>query len=135
MAPIRAESATPKRASARSCAQPGGVIAGDIGSDLPSCRPAAFADPVFAKGTFVLAPGSHSIQIQSTHIPFQEFLFGTAGQSLQNSSTVAFKASTTTDPITPTPTPEPGSLVLLGSGCLGWIAHLKRKRSVANQAL
>jgi len=96
---------------------------------------AAFADPVFAHGTFVLAPGSHSIQIQSTHIPFQEFLFGTANQSLQFSSTVAFRAATTTDPVTPTPAPEPGSLVLLGSGCLGWIAHMKRKRSIARQTI
>jgi len=74
---------------------------------------AAWLDPVFNQAALLFGPGSHSIAIEAFGFP-----------TGYDDATVAFAAETL-------PTPEPGTLVLLGGGLLAAAARISRRRTAA----
>jgi len=82
----------------------------------------AWGNPFFAQGSFLFAPGTHSLAIEDVYIPLQR-----SGTPFPD-GTVAFRAA---DPPPPDPVvPEPATLLLVSSG-LACAGHLSRKRKHA----
>lgn len=84
---------------------------------------AAWADVSFAKDQFLFAPGSHSITIQVLNIP--DFSGPLGGQNPK------YFDATTALSATAIPTPEPTSLMLLGSGLTAVAMRARRRRHSA----
>ena len=72
-----------------------------------------FVAPFFAHGSLLLGPGSHSIAIRSVEIPID----GSGAPYFDG--TVAFRVSET---------PEPASMLLLGTGLCGIGAAMRQRR-------